>query len=118
METEARPSNGLGTAAMVIGIIALILSFIPILGLLSWILAPLAFILGFIAVLKPGAPKGGAITGLITSGFAFLICLAWVVLFGAALSTTGKGLSQNDLDQIKEVMKNDGVEMVNDSDRR
>ena len=82
---EAR-SNGLGTAAMVLGIIALVLSFIPLLGLLSWVLAPLAVIFGIIAVLKPDQPHGTAIAGIATGGVALVICLLWGLVFGAALS--------------------------------
>ncbi|HEX8554083.1 MAG TPA: hypothetical protein VF695_05200 [Sphingomonas sp.] len=76
----------MGTAAMVLGIIALVLSIIPIIGFVSWILAPLAIIFGIIGLNRAGAPKGGAIAGLATGGVALLICLAWATLWGAALS--------------------------------
>lgn len=71
------PSNGLATASMVLGIVALVLTFIPIIGLLAWILAPLALILGFVGMSKPNLPKGQAIAGVITGGLALLMCLLW-----------------------------------------
>ena len=51
----------------------------------GWILAPLAIIFGIIGMNKAGLPKGGAIAGLVTGGIALLICLLWVVAFGAAV---------------------------------
>jgi thiamine transporter ThiT len=77
-------SNSMGTAAMVLGIIALVLSFIPIIGMVSWILAPLAIILGIIGMQR--VPKGTAIAGLVTGGIALVICLLWALAFGAAVS--------------------------------
>ena len=82
---QANNSNSMGTAAMVLGIIALVLSFIPVIGMISWILAPLAIIFGIIGMNKVGVPKGGAIAGLVTGGIALLICLLWVIAFGAAV---------------------------------
>jgi hypothetical protein len=78
-------TNSMGTAAMVIGIIALVLSLIPVIGFISWVLAPLAIIFGIIGLNnKNGAPKGGAIAGVATGGVALLICFLWLVAFGAA----------------------------------
>lgn len=83
-------SNPMGTAAMVIGIIALILSIIPIIGFVSWILAPLAIIFGIIGLNKAGAARGGAIAGVATGGVALLICIAWVTLWTAAVSEAAR----------------------------
>jgi Mg2+ and Co2+ transporter CorA len=79
-------SNPMGTAAMVLGIIALILSIIPIIGFISWILAPLAIIFGIIGLNKAGAGRGSAIAGLATGGVALLICIAWATLWTAAVN--------------------------------
>jgi hypothetical protein len=80
-------TNSMGTAAMVIGIIALVLSFIPVIGMISWILAPLALIFGIIGINRVGAPKGGAIAGIATGGVALLVCLLWALALGAAINT-------------------------------
>ena len=90
MSSYDRESTGLGTAAMVCGILALVLSFIPIIGFLSWILAPLALIFGAIVLMNPDASKGAPITGLATGGIALLICFAWVLAFGAAATEASK----------------------------
>ncbi len=79
--------NGSGTASLVLGIIALVCSFIPIVGLLSWLLAPAALITGVIGLNRE--PKGSAIAGLVTGGIALLMCILWVVIIGAAMSSVG-----------------------------
>ena len=81
-------SNGLAVASLVLGIVGLLLALVPVIGFISWILAPVGLILGFIAMGKPTG-KGLAIGGLVTSGLALLVCIAWVAVFGAALSTSG-----------------------------
>ncbi|MGZ9113393.1 MAG: hypothetical protein ACXW3K_02120 [Brevundimonas sp.] len=80
-------TNGLAIASLVIGIIALVLSWIPLIGFISWILAPAGLIMGFIALGKP-VSKGMAVGGLITSALALLICILWVVGLGAAMSVS------------------------------
>jgi len=85
-------SNGFGTAAMVCGIVGLVLSFIPILGLVSWALAPLAIIFGFIGLSKKGRPRGQAVAGLTTGSIALFVCLMWLalVIVGAAAGEENK----------------------------
>lgn len=73
-------SNGMATASMVIGIIALVFTFIPFIGLISWLLAPLAIIFGIVGMSQPDLPRGQAIAGLVTGGLALLMCLAWATL--------------------------------------
>lgn len=90
MNSYERESTGLGTAAMVCGILALVLSFIPIIGFLSWILAPLALIFGIIVLMRADASKGAPITGVATGSIALLICIGWVMAFGAAATEAAK----------------------------
>ncbi|WP_156037732.1 DUF4190 domain-containing protein, partial [Glycomyces tenuis] len=81
----AEPRNGLGTAALVCGIVALALALIPALNLFTWPLGVLAIVFGAVGwgrVNKGQATnKGQAITGLvlgIVSFFAF--CLIYLLL--------------------------------------
>ena len=82
-------TNGLGIAALITGIIALVLSIIPLIGIISWLLAPIAIILGIIGM-NQNAPRGTAIGGLATGGLALIICILWAVLFGYAVSETAR----------------------------
>ena len=60
-----RPSNGTGTAGFVLALIGLILSWIPIIGFIGWILLGIGLILSLIGVFFK--PRGLAIAGLIIS---------------------------------------------------
>jgi len=83
IEEEAESSgNGLALAAMITGIVGLILSFIPLIGFLSWIICPIAAVLGFIALGK-STGKGMAITGIVTGILGVLVCIAWITIFAA-----------------------------------
>lgn len=68
--------NSLGKAAFIIGIVGLVLSFVPIIGFVSWLLAPLAVLFGLIALRR--APRSLAIAGIVTGVVALFICFSWL----------------------------------------
>ena len=71
------PSNGLGIAGFCLGLIGLLLSFIPILGVIAWFLVIPGVVLSAIGLKHQ--PKGLAIAGLVLSGLGLLVCFLWVV---------------------------------------
>ena len=80
--------NGLGTAALVLGVIAVIFSFIPLVGIIAWPIGITGLILGFVGLARvnrrEATNRGVAIAGLITSGAALVICVLWLVGIGIA----------------------------------
>ena len=68
--------NALGKAAFIIGLIGLVFSFIPIIGFVSWLLAPIAIIFGLIALRRPS--RSLAIAGIVTGAIALVICFTWI----------------------------------------
>lgn len=68
--------NSLGKAAFIVGLIGLALSFVPIVGFVSWLLAPLAIIFGLIALRRPS--RSLAIVGIITGVVGLFVCYSWV----------------------------------------
>ena len=83
VHTEARTlpapgvaANAVSIAALVISLFAFLMAWIPFIGLVSWLAAPLGMALGIVAVLLPGAKKA-AITAIILSALAFGVCLMW-----------------------------------------
>lgn len=88
-QTPEKPSNGLGTSGFVLGLIGLIFSFIPVIGMIAWPLVILGIIfsaIGFSKANKGRATnKGLAITGLVVSVIGLVICIVWAVAFGNAV---------------------------------
>lgn len=80
--------NGLGVASLVLGILSIVFGLIPVIGLISWILAPIGLVLGLVALGKPTG-RGVTIGGMVTSGIGLAICILWVVGLGALMSTSG-----------------------------
>ena len=79
------PSNGLAIGSLVLGILSIVTAIIPFVGIVAWVLAPIGLILGFLARKKPGG-QGLAIAGIVTSGIGLVICILWVVGFGALIA--------------------------------
>jgi hypothetical protein len=80
---QAQPANGMAVASMVLGIVGLVFSFIPVIGVIAWPLVILGIIFGGVGISKanqvPGSPKGMAIAGLTCSIVGLVICVIWAV---------------------------------------
>lgn len=72
-------SNGLGTAGFITSLLGLLLSWVPILGWILWLVGAL---LSLIGVFK--SPRGLAITGLILSLITLRIGMLFIELIGSA----------------------------------
>ncbi|THV28008.1 DUF4190 domain-containing protein [Glycomyces paridis] len=88
-----QPRNGLGTAALVCGIIAVVTSFIPGLNWFTWPLGVLAIVFGAIGWSRANkgqaTNKGIAITGLVLGILSFFtFCLIWIIIGAGAGSMT------------------------------
>lgn len=81
-----KPRNGLGTAAMVLGIIAAVFAVIPGLSFGAWLFAIPALILGIVGMRKVGAPRGRATAGLIEGGAAMVVAIAVSIASAGAVS--------------------------------
>jgi hypothetical protein len=87
----ATPGNGVGVASGVLGIVGLVLSFIPVLDFIGVVLAILAVILGAVGIQRAnaanGAGKGMAVTGLVCGLVALAIGLLFIAVVFSATST-------------------------------
>lgn len=70
--SKEEKKSGLATAAMVLGIIAIVGSWIPFVNIVSIILGVLAFIFGIIPLLKKKS-TGKAVTGVVLGALAVII---------------------------------------------
>jgi len=79
----APQDTGLAVASLVLGVFAISTVWIPFVGLIAWVLAPLGLVLGLVALKRStGSSRGVAIAGVVCSSIGLLGCLAWVVLIG------------------------------------
>ncbi|MHA6803403.1 DUF4190 domain-containing protein [Salinifilum ghardaiensis] len=85
---QTQPRNGLGTAALTLGIIGLVLAFIPIIGFFGFLLGVLALIFGIVGGLRTrkgqATNSGVAWTGLGLGAAAIVVSTA--VFGGFAVS--------------------------------
>ncbi|WP_078714523.1 MmpS family transport accessory protein [Agreia bicolorata] len=82
-----KQGNGLGLAALIIGILAFIGAFIPIVNYVSGVLALVGLVLGVIGLFRKGRPKGLAITGTIISLIALILSIILAITYTVGFAT-------------------------------
>lgn len=96
--TYVLPKSGMAVAGLVLGIIALLTSFLPIINNLAALLAVLGLIfgiVGLVGVLKgKKSGKGMAIASVVLNAVAVVIVLATQSMYGAALDEASKALDE------------------------
>ncbi|WP_433287806.1 DUF4352 domain-containing protein [Pseudonocardia sp. CA-142604] len=84
------PQNGLGTAGFVVGLLGLLFSFIPVIGIIAWPMVLLGLVLAGVGISRArqgrATNKGLAIAGIVCSAVGLLICIVYASAFGAAVS--------------------------------
>ena len=121
-----KPSNTLEIIGLILGIIAIIGSFIPCLGTLAFIPGLIGLILGVIGFLKAkdnGYPKGMAIAVIAVSLIACAISVFQIVAIGNMASDIQADMKEYesceelkvDYDKVKEDMAELAKEMEDDS---
>ncbi|WP_433265886.1 MmpS family transport accessory protein [Actinosynnema sp. CS-041913] len=95
------PQNGLGTAGFVLGLLGLLFSFLPVIGLVAWPLVILGLVLGAVGIVRASSGratnKGLAVAGVVLSAAGLVVCILWVAVFSKAASDA-KG-TLDDLEQ-------------------
>ncbi|MGH3438295.1 MAG: DUF4190 domain-containing protein [Sciscionella sp.] len=85
----AHPRNGLGTAGFVVGLVGLVLAFIPIIGIVAWPLVIIGLVLSIIGLLRAhkglASNTGLTIAGIAASAVGLVICIVWAAAFGNAV---------------------------------
>lgn len=82
---KSQQTSGMTTAALVIGIVAAVISIVPFVGLFSYLLGPLAMVLGIVSLAKGLHRRGFAVAGLVTGAFALLVCILYTLLLPTLL---------------------------------
>lgn len=87
----------MGIAAMVLGIVAVVLGVIPFCGFVAFLPAVVGLILGIVDTVlkhKKEEPKGMSIAGIVLSGVALKIIIIWLFVVGAAASDVAEGFDE------------------------
>ena len=99
-EEKQKKGNPLGVTAMVLGIVAAVLAFIPCIGWLGFIPGVLAIIFGALSLKKVNAGeadgKGMSIAGLVCGLVAVIINIAMIVIFAGAVAAVGVAIDDYD----------------------
>lgn len=107
MTTSVAYRNGLGTSALVIGIIGLALSWIPIINYIALVLGAIGVVLGLLALVK--VRQGGAnnpiaaTIGLVLSAVAIVASIVAFISFANAVEEGVDDLNR-DLKQYEQEM--------------
>ena len=115
METKVNTHNngqGFAIAGLVIGILALLISFIPCIGITAILIGILAVVFSAVAfsmARKSDSQKGMALAALIVSSLAVIIGFVWIVFFAGM-----PGMVKNKLLHINEW--SDKLEQMDDDD--
>ena len=99
-EEKHKKGNPLGVTAMVLGIVAAVLAFIPCIGWLGFIPGVLAIIFGALSLKKVNAGeadgKGMSIAGLVCGLVAVIINIAMIVIITGAVAAVGGAVGEYD----------------------
>lgn len=75
--------NNAAVVGATLGSVSLFLSLIPLIGIVAWILAPIALLTsaaGLVVGMARKVGRVGAVWGMLTGGLALLVCIAWTAL--------------------------------------
>lgn len=79
------PTNGMAIASLVLGIVSVLIVWIPIVGILGTLMALISLVLGILA-LRQSTGRGLAIGGLVCAGVSMVITAVYMFGFVAILS--------------------------------
>lgn len=104
-------NNGMAITALILGILALLLAWIPIVNFLSIVLGLAAVVLGFLGMRKAAVAggRGLAIGGIVTGGLALLATILMIVVAAIWLNNADDEIDDwnDELDRINEQLEED-----------
>jgi hypothetical protein len=88
---ERKAVNGVGIAALIVGVLSLIGSVIPLVNYVSGFLAGVGIVLGIIGLILRDRPKGMALGGLVLSAIALVLSIVLAIVYTAGIVTAITG---------------------------
>ncbi|WP_166866028.1 MULTISPECIES: hypothetical protein [unclassified Salinibacterium] len=90
LAAPTKTTNGWGIGGLVLGIVSMLLAFIPFFGFVALVPAPFGIISSIVGLVVKNKKRGLAITGLILSILAIIIGL--VMSLGLMIALSGGGI--------------------------
>ncbi|TFC25742.1 hypothetical protein E3O18_06850 [Cryobacterium sp. TMT2-42-4] len=82
-----KSGNGLGLAALIVGLVALLFAFIPAISLVAGFIGFVGLVLGVIAIFRKGRSRGVAISGTAVSLISIIVAIIMSIVYAAAFIT-------------------------------
>lgn len=95
-QTPRKDGNGFGVTALVVGIIAVLLAFIPFVSVVGIVLGGIALIFAIIGLVAKQRPRGMAIAGLVLSIGAIVIGLIFTIAIYGAVSAIDDAVQESE----------------------
>lgn len=92
---KPRPASALAIVALILGILAFVLCFIPVVNIVAIILAIASVVCALISLIRKLGGKAMAIIGLVLSVIAFIGAIIVNVVVAAAVSTASNQISKS-----------------------
>lgn len=92
LQSPQKTGSGLGVAALILGIVALVGAVIPFLNYVAWVVGVVGLILGIIALVQKNRRKGVAVAGTIISGVAIILSIVLAIAYTAAFASAVSGV--------------------------
>ncbi|WP_041465324.1 hypothetical protein [Clavibacter nebraskensis] len=84
---DRKTSNGVGLAALIVGVVSLVGAVIPLVDYASGFLAVVGIVLGIIGLILKDRPKGMALGGLILSTIALILSIVLAIVYTVGIAT-------------------------------
>jgi hypothetical protein len=103
VEATKTSKNGLGTAALVLGIVGIAGSAIPFLNIVSLIVASVGLLLGLLGLFAvKNKARGRALAGTIISGVAMIVAIIVIAVTAAAVTGLSEAVNNGALSVVTE----------------
>ena len=86
-----KASNTLGRVALVLGIVAFVCAFIPLINFVAGLVGVAGVIVGIVALFGKNTVKGSALTGAILSAVAIVVSVVLVIVYSITLFALFRG---------------------------
>lgn len=90
MNENQNDRTGFATTALVLGIVGVVMSFVPIIGVIAFVLCPLAIVFGVLG--RKSSKSGQSTAGLACGVVGLCVSIAWAILFSATVASTSTAI--------------------------